>query len=195
MYPNFFIYSSFSGRLGCFHVLAIINSPVMSIEVYVSFSVMETYNVLKEIPSTWKNRRMQTGQRSLDPKPSWKHRLPGLQTYVSFYGKGRVTGIKIPISGARAADSLYLEAGLDSNQGRVSHSPWASITEYHKLSGLINRTFLQFKVKAKVWADSAPGKRLPLDWQRAIVVISHDTQREKEKMSVILNPITRALAL
>ena len=83
---------------------------------------------------------MQTGQRSLDPKPSWKHRLPGLQTYVSFYGKGRVTGIKIPISGPRAADSLYLEAGLDSNQERVSHSPWASITEYHRPGTLNNRT-------------------------------------------------------
>ena len=73
-----------------------------------------------------------------------------------------MTGIKSPKSGPRAADSLP-GSRADSNQGRVSHSPWASITEYHKLSGLINRIFSQFKVKSKVWADSAPGERVLLD--------------------------------
>ena len=40
MYHNFFIYSSVDGHLGCFHVLAIVNSAAMSIGGHVSFSVL-----------------------------------------------------------------------------------------------------------------------------------------------------------
>ena len=38
MYHSFLIHSSADGHLGCFHVLAIINSAVMNIGVYVSIS-------------------------------------------------------------------------------------------------------------------------------------------------------------
>ena len=40
MYHNFFIHSSVDGHLGCFHVLATVNSAAMSNGIHVSFSVL-----------------------------------------------------------------------------------------------------------------------------------------------------------
>ena len=40
MYHNFFIHSSVDGHLGCFHVLAIVNSVEVHIGIHVSFSIL-----------------------------------------------------------------------------------------------------------------------------------------------------------
>ena len=40
MYHNFFIHSSVDGHLGCFYVLAIVNSAAMHSGIHVSFSIL-----------------------------------------------------------------------------------------------------------------------------------------------------------
>ena len=40
MYHNFFIYSSVDGHLGCFHVLATVNSAAMNNGIPVPFSIL-----------------------------------------------------------------------------------------------------------------------------------------------------------
>ena len=40
MYHTFFIHSSVNGHLGCFHVLAIVNSTAMNNGIHVSFSTL-----------------------------------------------------------------------------------------------------------------------------------------------------------
>ena len=40
MYHNFFIHSSVDGYLGCFHVLALINSSAVNNGIHVSFSFL-----------------------------------------------------------------------------------------------------------------------------------------------------------
>ena len=40
MYQNFFIHSSVNEHLGCFHVLAIVNSPAVNNGIHVAFSIL-----------------------------------------------------------------------------------------------------------------------------------------------------------
>ena len=48
MYHCFLIHLSVDGHLGCFHVLAIVNSAVVNIGVHVSFSIMVSSGYIGE---------------------------------------------------------------------------------------------------------------------------------------------------
>ena len=48
MYHSFLIHSSADGHLGCFHVLAMINSAAMNIGVHVSLSDLVSRKPLKK---------------------------------------------------------------------------------------------------------------------------------------------------
>ena len=55
MYHSFLMHSSADGNLGCFHVLAIINSAVMNIGVHVSLSLLVSSVCMpsSEIAGSW----------------------------------------------------------------------------------------------------------------------------------------------
>ena len=53
MYHIFFIHSSVNGHLGCFHVLAIVNSAAVSIGVHVSFQITVLSGYMPRIWDCW----------------------------------------------------------------------------------------------------------------------------------------------
>ena len=55
IYHIFLIYSSVDGHLGCFHVLALINSAALNIQVHVSFSrkILSEYMPKSEIAGSY----------------------------------------------------------------------------------------------------------------------------------------------
>ena len=53
MYHSFLIHLSANGHLGCFHVLAIVNSAVMSIGVHVSISILGSSGVYAQQWDCW----------------------------------------------------------------------------------------------------------------------------------------------
>ena len=67
MYQNFFIHSSVDGHLGCFHVLAIVNSAAVNIGVHVSFSVLVSFDwllaqMVKRLPAMRETRVLFLGR-------------------------------------------------------------------------------------------------------------------------------------
>ena len=53
MYHPFFIHSSVDGHLGCFHVLAIVNSAAVNNGIHVSFSILVSSGYMPRSGIPW----------------------------------------------------------------------------------------------------------------------------------------------
>ena len=96
MYHSFLIHSSADGHLGCFHVLAMINSAAMNIGVHVSLSDLVSLVCMPRsgIAGSYGSSisRNQRGHKQMEKCNMFKTRtvsftkFRSLQTFVSFSG-------------------------------------------------------------------------------------------------------------
>ena len=74
-YHNLFIHSSVSGNLGCFHVLAIVNSAAVNNGIHVSFSILVSSGYMPRIAGSYGGFIPSFFKESLYHLPQWLYQF------------------------------------------------------------------------------------------------------------------------